>query len=97
MLNLMSATSVKRLFFIKGQLKIHLKRSHVNRIHLKIKPLKKLICNECEASFEHKQRLEHHMNKVHLNVKPYGCNFCEKVFFLEKDLNTHLKRSHGEK
>jgi hypothetical protein len=37
-----------------------------------MKHLKKLTCNECKASFEHKQRLEHRMNKVHLNVKPYA-------------------------
>ena len=71
-------------------------RKHVNRIHLKIKPLKKLICNECEASFEHKQLLEHHLNKVHLNVKPYKCNQCEKAFFIEKDLKAHVKKNQKE-
>ena len=30
---------------------------HMNRVHLKIKPLKKFICNECEVPFEHKQLL----------------------------------------
>ena len=36
--------------------------------------------------------VKHPLNE---NVKPYGCNLCEKAFFLEKDLKTHLKRSHG--
>ena len=68
----------------------------MNRAHLKIKPLKKAICNECEAPFDQMQRLEHHMNKVHLNVKPYECNFCQKAFFIKAKLKTHLKRSHRE-
>ena len=71
-------------------------KHHVSRVHLTIKPLKKLICKECETPFEQKQHLEHHMNKVHLNVKPYECNFCEKAFFVKVHLKTHLKRSHGE-
>ena len=54
------------------------------------------MCNECEAPFEHKQRLEFHMNKVHLNVKPYKCNQCEKAFFIEKDLKAHVKKNHKE-
>ena len=68
----------------------------MNRVHLKIKPLKKLICNECEASFEQKQHLEHHLNKVHLNVKPYKCNHCEKAFFIDTHLKAHVKNNHKE-
>ena len=75
----------------------HYLKHHVNRVHLKIKPLKKLICNECGASFEQKQHLEHHLNKVHLNVRPYKCNQCEKTYFIEEGLKRHLKwKSHGE-
>jgi uncharacterized C2H2 Zn-finger protein len=33
-------------------------KAHVNRIHLKMKPLKKLICNECEAPFEKKHSIK---------------------------------------
>ena len=71
-------------------------KKHVNRVHLKLKPLKKLVCNECEASFEHKQHLEHHLNKVHLNVKPYKCNHCEKAFFIDTHLKAHVKKNHKE-
>ena len=68
----------------------------MNRVHLKIKPLKKLICNECGAPFEKKQHLEHHMNKVHLNFKPYECDLCKKAFFIEAHLKQHLKAIHKE-
>ena len=69
-------------------------KHHVNRIHLKMKPLKKFICNECEVPFEIKHSLEHHMNKVHLNFKPYECDLCKKAFFIEAHMKRHLKASH---
>ena len=59
--------------------------------------LKKIICEKCDAPFEHKQHLEHHMNKVHLNVKPYECNLCEESFLTKNQLKTHLKKSHNVK
>ena len=71
-------------------------KHHVNRVHLKIKPLRKLVCNECEESFEHKQSLEYHMNRIHLKVKPYVCGFCKKAFHLEANLKRHLKRTHND-
>ena len=61
-----------------------------------MKPLKKFICNECEALFEQKQSLEYHMNKVHLNFKPYECDLCKKAFFIEAHLKQHLKAIHKE-
>ena len=61
-----------------------------------MKPLKKFICNECEALFEQKQSLEYHMNKVHLNLKPYECNFCKKAFFIVEGLRSHLEANHNE-
>ena len=70
--------------------------SHVDRVHLKIKPPKKFICEKWDAPFEQKQCLEHHINKVHLNVKPYECSFCEKAFFIKGHLKKHLKLSHME-
>ena len=70
--------------------------SHVDRVHLKIKPPKKFICEKCDAPFEQKQCLEHHINKVHLNVKPYECSFCEKAFYIKGHLKIHLKTSHRE-
>ena len=71
-------------------------KHHVNRVHLKIKPLKKLVCNECKESFEHKQSLEYHINRIHLKVKPYLCNFCKKAFHLGANLKKHLKRTHND-
>ena len=70
-------------------------KAHVNRIHLKIKPLK-FICHECEAPFEEKKCLEHHTNKVHLNLKPYECDLCKKAFFIEASLKKHRKAFHKE-
>ena len=70
-------------------------KAHVNRIHLKIKPLK-FICHECEAPFEVKKCLEHHTNKVHLNLKPYECDLCKKAFFIEASLKKHRKAFHKE-
>ena len=80
-----------RSFVTSNYLKLHM-----NRVHLKIKPLRKVVCNECEESFEHKQSLEYHINRIHLKVKPYLCDFCKKAFHLGPNLKKHLKRTHND-
>ena len=80
-----------RSFVTSNYLKLH-----VNRVHLKIKPLRKFVCNECEETFEQKHALEYHMNRIHLKVKPYVCGFCKKAFYIEANLKRHLKRTHND-
>uniref|UniRef100_A0AC35GS13 C2H2-type domain-containing protein n=2 Tax=Panagrolaimus sp. PS1159 TaxID=55785 RepID=A0AC35GS13_9BILA len=45
-------------------------------------------CTDCEKSFTSKKLLIQHFQKMHIpkNIK---CNFCEKVFGLERDLRYH--------
>ena len=78
-------------FYLKKNLK-----EHVSRMHLKIKPLKKLKCSECKAGFETKEHLEHHMNSVHLKTRVYKCADCKKCCDSYKELKQHHDRVHKE-
>jgi hypothetical protein len=79
-------------FLIKKNMEIHEKQ-----VHQKIKPSQRYTCNECETSYEQKEKMEWHINSVHLNKKPYDCNICEESFFIDSQLNQHLKKTHREK
>ena len=67
-------------------------KRHMNRVHFKIKPLKKLTCNECEASFEQKQQIESHINSVHLNERPY-----KQPGYADLEPQFTLKKKDGER
>ena len=43
---------------------------HKDRVHLKIKPVKKVVCSECELVFRNNFSLGNHMNAAHLKIKP---------------------------
>ena len=73
----------------KGNLK-----NHVNRVHLKVKPLKKIPCTYCEKSFEDAQPLEYHINLIHLKIKPYKCDFCNMCFALRSIAKSHINQIH---
>ena len=73
-------------FPTKYRLKIHHEQFHFQTY----------TCHECGTCFEKKQQIESHINSVHLNQRPYKCNLCEKSFFIDSQLKTHLKRTHKE-
>ena len=61
---------------------------------MKLKPLKKCKCSECERSYESKDDLEYHMNSVHLNKKPHRCDLCPKSFYNGINLKIHVDIAH---
>ena len=44
-------------------------QSHINRVHLNIKPSKTVKCTDCDATFETSQSRDRHMNSIHLKVR----------------------------
>lgn len=80
--------------------------------HMATHGVTKFMCNECNAPFtstvallSHSQQTGHQQEKVVKEektiqqdpLKPqWCCRFCDKRFFSENILNTHMKRSHEE-
>ncbi len=71
-------------------------KSHVNRVHDK---MKKVSCALCEKNFLTNQEKKSHMDLVHRKendhaVKSHKCEFCSSSFYTPKKLKTHVERVH---
>ncbi|CAG2056874.1 unnamed protein product [Timema podura] len=62
-------------------------KSHVDRIHLNLKPS---VCIHCGKKFCNRSELAAH-SAVHLKVKPVKCSYCERRFNSKKDVKRHEK------
>nr|CAD7574849.1 unnamed protein product [Timema californicum] len=62
-------------------------KSHVDRIHLNLKPS---VCIHCGKKFCNKSELAAH-SAVHLKVKPAKCSYCERRFNSKKEVKRHEK------
>ena len=68
-------------------------KSHMNSVHLNIKPFK---CEHCQSAFVVDAELKRHVGRVHLKEKNHPCKLCNKSFFAKKDLKIHTDSVHIE-
>ncbi|XP_050676688.1 zinc finger and BTB domain-containing protein 17-like isoform X11 [Leptidea sinapis] len=74
------------------------KQLHMQDVHGIPMPVKeKVLCKICNKYYPDKNVYNKHMRRVHLVEKNHKCNFCEKEFFVVKELNQHLVTHTGEK
>ena len=55
-------------------------------------------CHICDLQFDTSAKLYHHKQTDHYKKKrlaPYGCNDCERAFYVKDDLINHQARVHG--
>ena len=66
--------------------------THVNGVHLNLKPFR---CEKCDATFKRKEALKKHEDTIHAKEqKPYKCTMCDKAFNRDDHLENHKKRIH---
>ncbi|XP_015174342.1 PREDICTED: zinc finger and SCAN domain-containing protein 2-like isoform X2 [Polistes dominula] len=58
---------------------------------------KKILCEQCEKTFQTKESYDLHVKIVHENEKPFVCNICNKTFTSETNLKGHLLTHEGNK
>ncbi|VVC98046.1 unnamed protein product [Leptidea sinapis] len=74
------------------------KQLHMQDVHGIPMPVKeKVLCKICNKYYPDKNVYNKHMRRVHLVEKNHKCNFCDKEFFVVKELNQHLVTHTGEK
>ena len=66
--------------------------SHVNSVHLKIKPFK---CETRKKSFAHKRSLEPGRHSCKVNAQVHVCDHCGKVFKSRGSLQEHAHSHDG--
>ena len=66
-------------------------KSHMNRIHLGLRPFK---CDQCDKSFSEMRNMEEHSQRIHRNDRPWMCDLCGKRFKAVGDLRRHTS-SHS--
>ena len=54
-------------------------------------------CVACGKLFKYKSHVKKHYSRVHAKEKTVPCIFCEKYFYDQSDLQTHLKNHTGER
>ena len=53
-------------------------------------------CLICEKTFKKRIHLENHIFMLHSNHKPHVCEFCQKSFKMESNMNLHKKSMHKD-
>ena len=73
----------------------HALRSHVETVHMKIKPFS---CEECDTSFAKESRLRHHVESCHLggSSDSVQCSACGKSYKTREHLKAHVARMHPD-
>ena len=54
----------------------------------------KFKCEDCDAKFSTKSKLQIHIKQVHLKIKDFHCEDCDAKFSTNGDLQIHIKRVH---
>ncbi|GFR81331.1 zinc finger protein 208 [Elysia marginata] len=64
------------------------------KVHTEIHTGEKYDCKICGKKFSTKRYIKSHM-RTHTNEKPYTCPKCGASFTMASNLNSHVKRVHG--
>merc|ERR1719418_479415 len=54
-------------------------------------------CKDCGFKFDRHSQLKYHVDKKHNNVVKFKCDICDKGFYKESDLRSHLDVHTGTK
>ena len=54
------------------------------------------ICDFCDMKFETTKQMSDHFVQDHGGLDKNACSHCSKTFWLERDLNRHIERSHRQ-
>ena len=73
-----------KLFSTLGNLNIHVKTIHDNKL-----PFKCTFPN-CQKEYRRKSELIEH-ERIHFGIKPFVCDICKKSFNIKSNLNSHFK------
>ncbi|KAL7015767.1 hypothetical protein ACKWTF_016664 [Chironomus riparius] len=65
--------------------------THIKQVHSKLE----INCSKCGKLFKSERRLRVHDKAVHQNNKQFKCHLCQKAFYAQFRLNSHL-RVHAE-
>lgn len=65
----------------------HLLKGHKKGCH-------ECVCNVCEETFNHENKLKRHKDKTHRNS--YRCDHCQKTFSEKRNLTRHTNSQHKQ-
>ena len=72
------------------------KISHITRLHDNPNGLTKQKCEKCSFTAFFIADIKAHFNAIHGGIRPYCCNLCDKSYFKQSQLRTHLTIKHLE-
>ena len=68
-------------------------RTHIDSVHLKLKPFK---CEHCREQFSAMNVLRRHIRNIHFKIKPYQCEQCDKGYQDSFQLKKHVASIHNK-
>lgn len=69
-------------------------KKHINKVHRPYFDLYKYKCRDCNAIFQHPQKLFAHFFTKHKELMPFNCKICNKTFRVRKSFSLHIKLDH---
>ncbi len=71
-------------------------RRHLDRFH-NGNSTSSFLCEVCDRSFKTSTHRKTHIERDHMKIRKYKCEFCDKGFYAQHDLGTHLRVHTGER